>query len=83
MINLIRVGGDTGHGSKVATGSPTMQYDGRYVARKGDIISCPKHPEVSPNVVVEDDTSLTDAGVPIARHGHHATYGCHLLSSLI
>ncbi|WP_186267896.1 PAAR domain-containing protein [Burkholderia gladioli] len=83
MINLIRIGDDTDHGGKVETGPQAMQYDGRYVARKGDLVSCPKHSEVSPNLIEESDTSLTDAGVPIARHGHHATCECRLLSSLI
>ncbi|WP_186117858.1 PAAR domain-containing protein [Burkholderia gladioli] len=83
MMNLIRVGDDTDHGGKVETGSQTMQFDGRYVARKGDRVSCPRHPDVSPNVIEEGDTSFTDAGVPIARHGHHATCGCRLLSSLV
>ncbi len=74
-MNLIRVGDDTDHGGKVETGSQTMQFDGRYVARKGDCVSCQQHPDVSPNVIEEGDTSFTDAGVPIARHGHHATWG--------
>ncbi|MCR1767885.1 PAAR domain-containing protein [Burkholderia glumae] len=83
MIHLIRLGDDTDHGGKVETGSPTMQYDGRQVARKGDLVPCPKHSDVLPNVTEEGDTSLTDADVPIARHGHRATRGCRLLSSLM
>ncbi|MEX3958338.1 PAAR domain-containing protein [Trinickia sp. EG282A] len=83
MINLIRVGDDTDHGGKVITGSPTMSFDGRFVARKGDEVSCPKHPGIEPNIIIEGDESMTDEGVPIARHGHKATCGCHLISSLI
>ncbi|PTB22739.1 hypothetical protein C9I57_03025 [Trinickia symbiotica] len=83
MINLIRVGDGTDHGGKVITGSPTMSFDGRFVARKGDEVSCPKHPDIAPNVIVEGDESMTDEGVPIARQGHRATCGCHLISSLI
>lgn len=82
MMNLIRVEDDTDHGGKVLTGSPTMRYDGRSVARKGDRVSCPRHPDVAPNVIVEGDASMTDDGIPIARHGHRATCGCHLISSL-
>ncbi|ASD83826.1 PAAR domain-containing protein [Burkholderia gladioli] len=81
MINLIRVGNDTDHDDKVETGSATMRYDGRQVARQGDLVCCPRHPDVSPNVVEEGDTSLTDTGVPIVRHGHHATCRCRLLST--
>ena len=83
MKNLIRVSDGAGHGGKVETGSTTMRFDGRYVARKGDHVSCPQHPDVSPNVIEEGDSLLTDGGIPIARHGHRATCGCHLVSSLI
>jgi uncharacterized Zn-binding protein involved in type VI secretion len=82
MMNLIRVDDDTDHGGKVITGSRTMQFEGRFVARKGDRVSCPRHPDVSPNVIEEGDASMTDDGIPIARHGHRATCGCHLISSL-
>ena len=82
MMNLIRIGDDTDHGGKVETGT-TMRFDGRYVARKGDRVSCPQHPDVSPNVIEEGDSSITDNGIPIARHGHRATCGCHLISSLV
>ncbi|AJY17223.1 PAAR domain-containing protein [Burkholderia multivorans] len=83
MMNLIRIGDDTDHGGKVETGSTTMRFDGRYVARKGDRVSCPQHPDVSPNLIEEGDSSITDDGIPIARHGHRATCGCHLISSLV
>ncbi|WGS54618.1 PAAR domain-containing protein [Paraburkholderia sp. D15] len=83
MMNLIRVGDDTDHDGKVETGSTMMRFDGRFVARKGDRISCPRHPDVSPNLIEEGDTSMTDDGVPIARHGHRATCGCRLISSLV
>ena len=81
MMNLIRLD-DTDHGGKVITASTTMRYDGRFVARKGDEVSCPKHPDVKPNVILDGDTSMTDDGVPIARHGDKATCGCSLISSL-
>jgi uncharacterized Zn-binding protein involved in type VI secretion len=38
---------------------------------------------VAPNVIEEGDPSMTDGGIPIARHGHRATCGCHLISSLV
>ncbi len=82
-INLIRVGEVTDHGGKVETGSTTMKSDGRYVARKGDRVSCPQHPDVSPNIIEEDGESMRDNGIPIARHGHRATCDCHPISSLV
>ncbi|MDP9583084.1 PAAR domain-containing protein [Burkholderia ambifaria] len=83
MMNLVRLNDDTDHGGKVITASSTMRFGGRYVARKGDRVSCPQHPGVSPNIIEEGDPSMTDDGIPIARHGHRATCGCHLISSLV
>ncbi|HDR9481192.1 TPA: PAAR domain-containing protein [Burkholderia aenigmatica] len=82
-MNLIRVGDDTDHRGKVETGSSIMKFDGRDVARKSDRVSCPKHPDVSPNIIEEGDESTKDNGIPIARHGHRATCGCHLISNLV
>lgn len=83
MINLIRLVDDTDHGGKVTTASSTMRFDSRFVARKGDAVLCPQHPGVKPNVIEEGDESITDDRLPLARHGHRATCGCHLISSLI
>jgi uncharacterized Zn-binding protein involved in type VI secretion len=83
VINLIRVGDATDHGGKVETGSTKMRFDGRFVAHKGDLVCYPQHLSVSPNVIEEGDPSTTDDGIPIARHGHGATCGCHLISSLV
>lgn len=41
MINLIRVGDDIDHGGAVETGSTSMRFDSRYVARKGDRLVMP------------------------------------------
>jgi uncharacterized Zn-binding protein involved in type VI secretion len=83
MINLVRLGDATDHGGKAITASTTMGADGRFVARQGDEVWCPVHPEVQPNLILEGDDSMVDNGKPIARQGHRATCGCRLLSSLI
>lgn len=67
MKNLIRVGDDTDHDGKVETGSSTMKFDGPYVARKGDRVSCPQHSDVLPNIIEEDDESMKGNGIPIGR----------------
>ncbi|WP_310634152.1 PAAR domain-containing protein [Paraburkholderia sp.] len=82
MIDLIRLGDTADHGGEVVTASATMQYEGRRVARKGDLIECPQHPEVQPNKIEEGDEDIRDEGIPVARHGHHATCGCSLISSI-
>jgi uncharacterized Zn-binding protein involved in type VI secretion len=82
MINFIRLGDATDHGGKVISASSTMSFDGRFVARKGDQVTCPKH-DIRPNLIIEGDESTSDDGVPIARHGYRAMCGCRLISSLI
>ena len=82
MMNLVRLGDTTDHGGEVITASETMRYGGRRVARKGDEVKCPQHPEVQPNLILEGDPKITDHGIPVARQGHEATCGCHLISSL-
>ena len=83
MIDLIRLNDTTDHGGEVVTASDTMRYRGRRVARKGDRVTCPQHPDVQPNVIIEGDERITDHGIPVARHGHHATCGCSLISSIV
>ena len=82
-MNLIRLGDATDHGGVVITASQTMSYNGRKVARKGDQVSCPLHPEITPNLIIEGDDKVTDHGIPVARHHHQAMCGCHLISSLV
>ena len=82
-MNLIRLRDATDHGGIVITASDTMSYDGCGIARKGDEVTCPLHPEIRPNLIIEGDEETTDHGVPVARHGHKAMCGCHLISSLI
>ncbi|CAN7759203.1 PAAR domain-containing protein [Caballeronia sp. LjRoot34] len=83
MIDLIRLSDTTDHGGNVITASTTVCFDDLFVARKGDEVSCPLHPEIKPNLIIEGDESLCDEGIPIARHGHRATCGCRLISSLV
>ncbi|MEC5403980.1 PAAR domain-containing protein [Paraburkholderia sp. MPAMCS5] len=59
-----------------------MRYQGIRVARQGDEVKCPQHPDVKPNVILEGDGKITDHGIPVARHGHRATCGCRLISSI-
>ena len=83
MINLFRLRDLTDRGRNAIAASSTMRFDGRFVARKGDEVSCPVHSEVRPNLILEGDDSMTDNRTPIARQGHRATCGCHLISSLM
>ncbi|MFL9990672.1 Zn-binding Pro-Ala-Ala-Arg (PAAR) domain-containing protein, incolved in TypeVI secretion [Burkholderia sp. GAS332] len=82
MIDLIRFGDDTDHGGKVISASTTMRIGGRYVARKGDEVSCPKH-DIKPNLIIDGDDKMNNNGISLARHGYRAMCGCKLISSLV
>lgn len=82
MINLIRLGDSTDHGGYVISASTTMSYKNRFVARKGDEVSCPKH-DIKPNLIIDGDERIKDHGVPVARQGYRAMCGCRLISSLL
>lgn len=82
MYRAIRFGDELEHGGKVTAASSNMRVRGRYVARKGDDVTCSKHPNVASNKISEGDAKVTNRGVPVARHGHRALCGCRLLSSL-
>lgn len=82
MIDVIRLGDATDHGGKVVTASQWMRLRGIPVARIGDHVTCPQHPDTDPNVIIEGDQKFKDRGIPVARQGHQATCGCSLLSSI-
>jgi uncharacterized Zn-binding protein involved in type VI secretion len=82
MIDLIRLGDTTNHGGEVVSASEWMKFRGVPVARIGDHVKCPEHPDTNPNVITEGDKKFKDRGVPVARQGHHATCGCSLISGL-
>ncbi|MDR3428734.1 MULTISPECIES: PAAR domain-containing protein [Silvimonas] len=80
MQYVICVGDGTSHGGKVLNGSNRMSIDGRPVARKGDMVSCPKEGHGT-NPIIEGSPTLTDDGVPVALHGHKTACGCTLIAS--
>ncbi|WP_321929960.1 PAAR domain-containing protein [Paraburkholderia guartelaensis] len=83
MMNLIRLDDELDNGGKVIDASETMKFEGRRVARKGDKVRCEKHLGFVPNVIEEGDETMCDEGIPIARHLHKTTCGCHVITSLV
>jgi uncharacterized Zn-binding protein involved in type VI secretion len=81
-MTLVRLGDITEHGGEVITASSTMTFGDRPVARMGDEVLCPRHPGIRPNLIAEGDESMMDDSLPVAHHGHRATCGCRLISSL-
>lgn len=64
----------------VLTGSSIMSVMGRYVARVGDMVTCPKCDGTFP--IVEGDTIVRSEGHPVAFEGHHTACGAKLLSNI-
>ncbi|KWD53871.1 hypothetical protein WL67_06730 [Burkholderia ubonensis] len=68
------------HGGQVTSGSSTMDFMGRPLARKGDAALCNQHGETA---IDEGDESFPDQdGKPVAMHLHRCACGCRLISSL-
>ncbi|MFM0237960.1 PAAR domain-containing protein [Paraburkholderia phytofirmans] len=77
----IVVGDTTSHGGEVISGSPSSTW-GREeiaIARKGDLVTCPK---CAPHtfVIAEGWEGSADLGVPVALEGHKTTCGAVLIA---
>ena len=77
-LSICCLGDGTDHNGTVKSVTGTLNIDGRRNARKGDIVSCPKHGD---NRIAEGDASMLDEGVPIVLHGHHSECGCVVIAS--
>jgi uncharacterized Zn-binding protein involved in type VI secretion len=82
MIDLSRFGDTNHHGGNVICDSTMIRFRSRFVARKSGEVICPRH-DVKPNLIIEGDKTMTDEGVPVARHGCRTTCGCCLISRLL
>lgn len=72
------LGDATDHNGTVKSVTGSLNIDGRRNARKGDIVSCPKHDD---NPIVEGDPSMLDEGIPVVLHGHRTECGCVVIAS--
>ena len=80
MKSPIRKGDRLENGGKVTSGSTTMQFMGKPVARKGDEAHCAVHGKTT---IAEGEASFRDQdGKHIALHQHRCKCGCRLISSL-
>ena len=82
---MIKVGDPTDHDGVVITGDPKRRLMGRPLARKGDLVDCPrKYPDGRPhgvNPIIEGSDSFKLNGVPVALEGHGTECGCRLIAS--
>lgn len=75
---VIRVGDYTSHGGVVVTGDQTLSAYGRPVARKGDMVTCPKCGGIHPIV---DGAPALGSDRPIALEGMRTACGASLIAS--
>jgi uncharacterized Zn-binding protein involved in type VI secretion len=78
MTNLAYEDDQTSHGGRILTGSNRIKVKGRRAARIGDTVSCPLHGD---NPILSGSSSLTDAGVPLARDGDRTRCGSVLIAN--
>ncbi len=75
LVGFICAGDKTSCGGNVVTGTPTMNINGRSIARVGDRIACRRN-----CVIVTGNPAEIIAGAPIAIHGSQTSGGCICIS---
>lgn len=81
MPKIIRLGDPTSHGGKVTQVSGGQEIHGLPVARKGDLVSCPKEGH-GVNPIIEGCEHWLIEDIPVAVEGNKTACGCTLLSTL-
>ncbi|WP_224080096.1 PAAR domain-containing protein [Cupriavidus laharis] len=80
MHSPTRLGDLLENGGEVTSASPTLNFMGRPLARKGDSALCALH---GPTTIAEGAEGFRDQdGRPIAMHHHRCACGCRLMASL-
>jgi len=75
--------GDTGtHGGNITTAARAVRAEGQFVARAGDIYTCPIH---GPNPILPGVDSVTYRieGAMLARHGDLTQCGASIIASAV
>ena len=80
MSAFIIEGDTTSHGGRVLNCSPEHKVDEKYVARLGDMVSCPKCGDVYPIVQVMP-RGMSMGGKPTAFQGDKTACGATLIAS--
>jgi RHS repeat-associated protein len=71
----------------IATGSPTVFFESKPVARVSDTAACTKHPGTPPSQIIEGSKTIFVNSLPLARIGHRLSCdavvqeGCRTISA--
>lgn len=77
MPLIARLGDTSSHGGEIVTSASSTTWEGKLVAREGDILDCPIH---GPQPIVEHSEKYSVEGKMVARHGDAAACGATLVS---
>lgn len=80
---FIVLGDKTTHGGTVISADFTCDVNGRYLARVGDMVVCPKKGCRGTFAIVSGAEDMISMGQPPARHGDRTACGATLLSSQV
>ncbi|MFJ2545084.1 PAAR domain-containing protein [Pseudomonas sp. NPDC087612] len=79
MKAIIRRGDKTDHGGSVISSIPHTSLDGRSMAGKGNLVSCPLCKGIFP--IIEGSSTYSINGIPVALDGMKTACGASLIAS--
>ncbi|SDQ63409.1 Zn-binding Pro-Ala-Ala-Arg (PAAR) domain-containing protein, incolved in TypeVI secretion [Pseudomonas sp. UC 17F4] len=79
MKNLIRLGDTTDHGGIVIESISHTNLNGKPIAGKGNLVSCPLCKGIFP--IVEGSSTYSINGIPVALDGMKTACGASLIAS--
>ncbi|MGE8393698.1 PAAR domain-containing protein [Pseudomonas sp. BIGb0427] len=79
MKNLIRLGDTTDHGGIVIESISHTNLNGKPIAGKGNLVSCPLCKGIFP--IIEGSSTYSINGIPVALDGMKTACGASLIAS--
>ena len=80
---FIVLGDKTSHGGTVISADMTCDINGKYLARVGDMVVCPRKGCRSTFPIITGASDMTSMGQAPARHGDKTACGATLLSTQV
>ncbi len=80
---FITLGDRTSHGGTVISADYTISIHGRYMARVGDLTTCPRKGCRGTFAIVTGADDMTGMGQAVARHGDKTACGAMLIAGQI